>query len=62
MLRQHLVSIQIPVPPFLSEVPSAGDTKRAFPERYRDTWPEIELVGTAAEEAQALGAPVEVAA
>ena len=47
---------------FLSGLPPAGDTKRAFPERYRDTWPESELVGIAAEEAQALGAPVEVAA
>ena len=49
-------------PLFLSGLFSAGDTKRAFPERYRDTWPESELVGIAAEEAKALGAPVEVAA
>ena len=41
---------------------SAGDTKRAFPERYRDEWPESELISTAAREAEALGVPVEVAA
>ena len=46
----------------LSGLFPTGDTKRAFPERYRDTWPESELVGIAAEEAEALGAPVEVAA
>lgn len=41
---------------------SAGGTKRAFPERYRDEWPESELISTAAREAEALGVPVEVAA
>ena len=41
---------------------SAGDTKRNFPERYRDEWPESELISIAAREAEALGVPVEVAA
>jgi hypothetical protein len=40
----------------------AADTKRAFPETYRDEWPEEELISEAAREAQRMGAPVEVAA
>lgn len=41
---------------------AVGDTKRAFPERYRDEWPESKLINIAAQEAQSLGAPLEVAA
>jgi hypothetical protein len=39
-----------------------GDTKRAFPETYRDEWPDTELIAEAAKEAKALGVCVEVAA
>ena len=38
----------------------AGDTKRAFPETYRDVWPEAELLAEAAAEASRLGVPVEI--
>ncbi len=38
----------------------AGDTKRAFPETYRDVWPEAELLAEAAAEARRLGAPVDI--
>ena len=41
---------------------AVGDTKRAYPERYRDEWSESKLINIAAQEAQSLGAPVEVAA
>ncbi|CAL8462038.1 g1569 [Coccomyxa elongata] len=40
----------------------AGDTKRAFPETYRDEWHETALIAEAAAEARTLGAPVQVAA
>ena len=40
----------------------AGNTKRAFPETYRDEWQETSLIADAAAEARAMGAPVQVAA
>lgn len=46
----------------LGGIGRAGDTKRAFPETYRDVWTDTKLISEAAKEAQRIGVPVEVAA